>query len=195
MPTPPRLANAAEKPLVVDTAKAAAVFAHPRQRQVLFAFVGSDRSLGEVAASSAMPMNLLHYHAQRMLSAGLLRRRGKRVGAGRRVQLYRAAASSFFVPAELLRSSPDERLRRELRETLERQIAEGYLFSQDRAGRPRMRKVGGSDAAELWRVARLDEADAPKLAAHISRLIASYESRAGRRAKNYLLHFAVARRG
>ncbi|MDB4967281.1 MAG: hypothetical protein JWN44_2970, partial [Myxococcales bacterium] len=57
------------------------------------------------------------------------------------------------------------------------------------------RKVGGSYAAELWRVARLDEADAPKLSEQITRLIASYESRAGRRAKNYLLHFAVARRG
>lgn len=194
MPTPPTLANAAVKPLVIDTPEAAALFAHPKRRQILFAFVGADRSLGEVAASTPMPMNLLHYHVQRMLRAGLLHRRGKRAGAGRAVQLYRAAAAAFFVPAELIPGNPDERLRRELRETVDRQAAEGYLFSRDRTGRLRMQKLGRSENAELWRVARLDEATARTLATRIARLIGSYERRAGRRAKEYLVHVALAER-
>src|SRR5262249_31954476 len=141
-----------------------------------------------------MPMNLLHYHVQRMVRGGLIRSRGKRAGPRRAVRLYRAVASAFFVPATLMPSSPDEQLRRELRETLDRQTADGYLFSHDGNGRVRMGKRGGAEARERWRVVRLDETDALDVAARISRMLDAQERRAGRRAKSFLIHVALAPR-
>lgn len=183
-------------PLVVETARAAALIAHPRRRRILFAFVDADRSLAEVAAMIEVPLNLLHYHVKRMVGAGLLQRREKRVRAGRPVQLYRAAASAFLVPAALMPDTPDAALQRELRQALDRQGADAYLFSREKNGRVRMSRAGASDASELWRVVRLDAASARELAADIGRLIESYEARSPkpRGTKPHLVHVAIVRR-
>jgi hypothetical protein len=103
-------------------------------------------------------------------------------------------ASAFFVPAALMPIRPDEELRRELFERLDRQVADGYLFTRDEKGRVRMRKQGGADARELWRVVRLDDTDVHDVAARIGRMLDAHERRAGRRARSYLVHVALARR-
>ena len=194
MPTPRKPPPATPKPLVVESARAAALFAHPRRRRILFAFAGDDRSLAEVVKLADVPMNLLHYHVQRMVAAGLIQRREKPLRAGRRVQLYRAAATAFVVPAALMPGRPDDELRRELARALERDNADAYLFAREPDGRVRMRKLGTPGTGELWRVARLDDASARELTTRISRLIDSFEKRASGRAKPHLIHVALARR-
>lgn len=195
MPTPQRSPAVPADAFSVETKSAAALFGHPGRRRILFAFAGSDRSLSEVAALVGMPMNLLHYHVQRMLSAGLLRPRGRVARAGRPVLLYRAAASAFFVPAALLPASPDARLHRELRKAIERsdQNTDGFVFSTDAEGRVLMRKVGGDGAHELWRRVSLEEAAARKLIEEMGALIQTYQRAAGRRARRYVIRVAVAR--
>jgi hypothetical protein len=189
--------NRDRKPLVVATARAVAVLVHAKQRRILFAFVDHDRSLAEVARMTELPLNLLHYHVLRMVDAGLLVRRDRRVRAGRPVQLYRAAASAFLVAAESMPESPDAALHRELRQTLERQPGDGYLFSHE-DGRVRIAKTGAGQSGELWRVLRLDARSARKLTAELGQLISSYAKAGTARTatKPYLVHVAVVpRRG
>ena len=192
----PRDRRSETTPLVVRTADAAALLAHPKKRRILFAFVDRDRSLGEVSEATGVPLNLLHYHVARMVRAGLLERRDKRARAGRPVQLYRAVASGFVVPAALMRGKPDEALHQELRRILEREHADAYLFAREKNGRVRMSRIGTGDSSELWRVMRLDVASARELGADLRRLIASYEDRLSKRkaGQPHLVHVAIVRR-
>lgn len=190
-----------DRTLVVDTRRAAALFSDPRRRRILLAFVGRDRCLSEVAALIGMPLNLLHYHVERLLEAGLLQRRGKVARAGRPVQFYGAAAEAFFVPAALMPGKPDERLHRELRDALEwagqRVELSGFVFSKGADGGVQMRKVEDSResvAHELWRLVRLDPAGARKLADEMKALITGFQNNAGKRARTYIVHAALAPR-
>lgn len=189
-----------DRTLVVDTRRTASLFGDPRRRRILLSFVGKDRCLSEVAALIDMPLNLLHYHVDRLLGAGLLRRRGKRARAGRPVQSYGAAADAFFVPAALMPGKPDERLHRELRHAVEwaeqRGDLSGFVFSKGSGGGAQMRKIEDSEsvAHEFWRVVKLDRAGARKLADEMKALINAYQDSAGPRARSYLVHGALAPR-
>ena len=192
----PRDRHSEHEQRVVRTTAAAALLAHPKKRRILFAFVDRDRSLAEVSATTGVPLSLLHYHVTRMVRAGLLERGDRRARKGRPVQLYRAVASAFVVPAKLLRGRPDEALRQELRRALDREQADAYLFEREEGGRVRMSRVAAEDSNELWRVMRLDAASARELAADVRRLISSYEERLSKRnaGKPHLVHVAIVRR-
>lgn len=160
----------------------AALLSNERQRHILLALVERERSQSELAEMMAMPLSLLHYHLARLARAKLIVLVGSRARAGRAIKYYRAAARSFFVPAELAAPVPDPALFEELRHALEKSRAgtyRGILYSYEDG--PRMRVVqerrSSRPTAELWHRMTLSDSDASALAAELKLLFARYEKR------------------
>jgi hypothetical protein len=172
------------------------VFAEPARRHLLFAFIGRDRTLSEVARESGASLSLLHYHVRRFVSLGLLRETGEERRAGRPMKRYTAAADQFTVAGELLDGGPGFGLRRELSLALERRDAAAdasWTFYRDERGGMRMRRDTRSKGpVEFWRLLSLDEATLGELAAELEVLLTSYAQRITKRGgKSHLVH-AVA---
>lgn len=180
----------------VNDPRAAAVFASPERRHLLFAFIGRERTLAEVARDSSASLSLLHYHVRRLCGLGLLRETGEIRRGGRPMKTYTAAAETFVVPGDLLDGGPGYGLRRELNQALEQLDAGAdacWTFFRDADGGMRMRRDLRSKApVELWRLMPLDDATLRELAGEIEAVLNRYDRRPpSRAAKSHLVH-AVA---
>ena len=86
----------------VDDPEAAKLLVDEGYRNVLDAFIGFERSVGEAAAALRLDLDATLYRVRRLHRVGLLVESGTRPRAGRPVKLYRAAHDAFFVPFEAL---------------------------------------------------------------------------------------------
>lgn len=184
----------------IDNQRAAAVFSSLRQRKIVFALIARAYSLSELANVAETPLNLLHYHVQKLIELGLVRISGSRPRAGAPIKLYRATAKAFLVPAEFT-GVPDRPLNQKLRDALERSVAgtyKGMLYYhdgkdahmrlvQDDAVRPR--------ASEVWAELKLSDTDAGALAHELRAVLKRYASRTGKTRRRYIVHAAVAPAG
>lgn len=184
----------------IDDPRAAAVFAHLRQRQIVMALVEKEHSLSQLAKITETPLSLLHHHIRKLRALKLVAITQQRARAGAPIKLYRATARAFFVPAKLIRTAPTATLNEKLRAALERSLAgayKGILYTHDRNG-ARMQMVtdpaSAGIATELWGEMQLSEADALALAAEFKRLLKRYESRRGNARHRYIVHAAIATR-
>jgi DNA-binding transcriptional ArsR family regulator len=177
----------------------AAVLADPRRRRILLALVGAELSLSALAEAAGMRLNLVHYHLQRLLAAGLVVSTRAQPRAGRPVRYYTAAWDGFFVPDALLAQRPAHRLAAELEAALDHARGEGgVLYELDEERRPRMTRLEDQDAPsrafEIWRIARLDPRDAAALANEMMALVRRYEARSPDARDSWIVHAALARR-
>jgi hypothetical protein len=183
----------------IGTPAAAAAFANARSRTVLLALAAEERSLGQLAGTTGLRLNLLHYHVTRLQALGLIEIARSETRPGRPVKIYRAVARAFFVPARLDGGETGEKLSAELRERLAlaraRSGGEGALYFVGDDGGPRMRRVGGdepAEAAEYWGLLDLSRTDAAELAAEMKALLGRYRGRGRATARPYLVHAALA---
>lgn len=65
-------------------------------------FLERDRSVAEAAAHQQRPLARVHYWVRRLHDGGLLTVASEQARAGRPIKRYRAVASRFRVPADLL---------------------------------------------------------------------------------------------
>ena len=118
--------------------------------------------------------------------------------AGRATKYYRASARTYFVPVELITTTPGDgmnlRLRNRLAHSLAGSVA-GYSYSLD-AGRPRVRMVRRDrDVApsdEIWLELRLSRSDAIALGEELRATFKRYAALAGPNAPGYIVHAALA---
>jgi DNA-binding transcriptional ArsR family regulator len=168
--------------LTLSDQVAAALLSGTRSRHIVLALVERDRSQSELSVALGIPLNLLRYHLDRLVAAGLVVVARSEKRRGRPIRFYRAIACSFFIPAELTPPVPSRPLMEELRQALENSRAgtySGILYScQDG---PRMQIVraeqAGRPAAELWHRLCLSDQDARALIEELRLLFARFESR------------------
>ena len=188
--------------LPITDPKAASVFASPRQRRILLSLIEDERSLGQLAERTEVPLNLLHHHIRKFIRLGLVNLAREQTRAGAPIKYYRATARAFFVPAELSDAKGNTALTTRLRELLERNRAaahQGTLYSHDGKG-PRMRMVREpshrASATEYWLDLQLTETEAKALADELHALLQRFEAASAtstRRARRrYLIHGAIA---
>lgn len=182
----------------IDDPAAARVFASPRQRKLLLALIEQERSLSELARLTETPLNLLHHHVRKFVSLGLATVTRAEPRAGAPIKFYRAAARSFFVPAELMGSDLGARSSTRLRQALERSLAgslKGALYTHDDKG-PQIRLVREAglhvNATEIWRELHLSDADAALLVEELRSLLRRFKSDSGRARRTYIVHAALA---
>lgn len=181
--------------------RAAAALSDPMLRRLVLSFVQVPRSIGEIAAESQIDIKRLHHHVTRLCQIGLLKVVGKRRRPGRAIKLYGASAEAFFIPFEVAPELFTEGLSRELRERIRAEnltSGNGVLLATDEQGLAIMRfvaeeKVPGS-AAELWRVLRLEAAEAEALMREVNAVFDRHAVHASGRGKPYLVHAALAPR-
>lgn len=179
----------------IRTAAAAAAFANARSRAVLLALAGEERSLRQLAGTTGLRLNLLHYHVTRLQALRLIEVVRSEKRPGRPVKYYRAVARAFFVPARLIGGEVGDKLSAELRERLASARAcsgEGTLYFVGDDGGPRMRRIGSdepAEGAELWSLLDLTRTDAAALAAEMKALLGRYRGRAAGRP--YIVHAAL----
>jgi hypothetical protein len=182
----------------IGTPAAAAAFASARSRHVLLALAWKEQSLRQLAGTTGLRLNLLHYHVTRLQTLGLIETVRTEKRPGRPVKIYRAVASAFFVPAHLAAGDVGEKLSAELRERLAAARArsgEGTLYFAGDDGGPRMRRVGGDEpgeGVELWSLLDLSRADAAALAAEMRALIGRYRGPGRGAGRPYIVHAALA---
>jgi DNA-binding transcriptional ArsR family regulator len=181
----------------VDAAAAAAVFENPRQRRIVLALVEQECSLSQLARLTGTPLSLLHHHMARLLRLGLVEITRRQTRAGAAIKFYRAAARSFFVPAELAGADLGRRGAR-LRAALDRSLAstwKGVVYSQE-GGWARMSVVRDPDSSatafELWLELPLTRADAQDLQQALRAVLERFKGRQAAGAGRYIVHAALA---
>ena len=186
--------------ITLKSRRAAAIFNHARQKQILLTTVAMEYSLSELATVTQTSLPLLHHHIRSFLKLGVVRISGERkTRRGLRVKLYRACAQKFFVPAELVPEQPNSDLHLRLNAAMERARAKtfkGIEYSHDGRG-PRMRLVTGAppDTAsfEIWLEANLGKADASALLDELRTVIRKYGALSTPNGRKYILHAVLAR--
>ena len=188
-----------EARLTITTKAAAAIFSSPRQRKILLSLIERERSLSDISRATQTPLNLLHHHVSRLVGLGLASIARLEPRAGRPMKYYRAAAASFFVPAELMKAAPGEALNRRLRNLLQASLArsiKGCAYSAE-GGRPKMRIVRGEGdeqlAAEFWLELRLGRAQALALTEDLHAVLKRHAALSSAPSAAYIVHVAVAR--
>lgn len=180
----------------MSSSSVAHVLADPRRRRLLLSLIDQERSLKGVADLNKLPLNLAHYHLNKLLSAELVEITRQQKRAGRPVRFYRARYSAYFIPAALLRSPPMEKLARGLATALENarhRSGAGVLLDVDDSGRARMREVAGSGPLplEVWRRLTLSRKEAEALFDELTASIHRYEH-LGRGRSTWTIHLALA---
>ena len=176
--------------------KAAAALADPLRRRIVLSCVPSEHSVAELATAMAVDIKRLHYHVTALVRLRLLVIARTRRRAGRPIKLYRATASSFFVPADIAGELPSAQLMRQMQQSLaaaRRAQDEGILYDMNENGQPRMRMVASSAtrivaATETWRVLALSREDGRRLSGEVGQLLEKYGDRSG---DACLIHFAL----
>lgn len=184
---------------IIKDQPTAAVFASPRQRQIVQLLIAGEMSLGDLASATDMQLSLLHYHLSHCLRLGLVEIVREKRRAGRAVKYYRAAAKSFFVPAELIVEMPGTAMNLKLRELLDLALArslEGLNFRHDGL-RPRADLVADPDlqrgTVELWLDVGLTSTDAAELASELQAVADRFRVRADAASPRYLVHLAAVK--
>lgn len=90
-------------PLLISSPEAATLLCQPEVACLLKPFMRGEKTVGEAAAELGLPLGSLHYRVIRFCQAGLLEMVRERSRRGRAAKLYRATATSFRIPVELLR--------------------------------------------------------------------------------------------
>lgn len=177
--------------------EAAAVLASRRARKILLSLVQEEQSLSQLSRVTEVTLNLLHHHIRRMMRVGLVKVSRKETRAGAPIKYYRAVAREFYVPAELMSTNPGCGLTSQLRQLLDRRLAQsirGMAYFHDGKS-PRMRMVQDSDArtaaAELWMELQLSEEDAAELAEKLRFLLNRFAARSKSMHRRYLVHAAI----
>jgi hypothetical protein len=186
----------------VVTTKAAAVFADPFRRGIVLSLAGRPHTLGELAGAMGVDLKRLHYHVGALTKLRLVVVAGLQRRAGRPSKLYRAVGTAFFVPQGLSSSSPGDAMMAELREAhirLADPLREGMLYSVGEAGEMTMRPItrpnaGRPAAADCWRVVKLTQPEAMRLAEEMDNCLKAAVARSRGPAKLYLVHYAFAPR-
>lgn len=186
--------------VVTDPSSAKLLLGDSRRRHLLLSFVPKAHSIGEVATTSGLPMARAHYMVTDLARRGLLKLERVVPRAGRAIRFYRASASAFFIPMDMVATSPGFGLASELRERLDVALSksgeDGILFDADQAGRPRLSWFQGhtsASVAELWRMPALSGADARSLVKELKELLDKYEAKASG-STTFLVHAAVVPR-
>lgn len=182
--------------LDVSSSSVARILEDPRRRRLLLSLIEQERSLKEAADSNKLPLNLAHYHLNKLLSAELVEITRQQKRAGRPVRFYRARYSAYFIPAALLRTPPMEKLGRGLAAALEsarHRSGVGVLLDVDDSGRARIREAAGSGRLplEVWRRLNLSRRDAEALFEELTKSIHRYEH-LGRGRSTWTIHLALA---
>jgi len=182
--------------MAINDRDAAAAFGSARTRRILFALMAKEHSLSELAEATGSRLNLLHHHVGRLVRLGLVRMTGVRRRAGAPIKLYRASASAFFVPAELI-GYPTEDMHASLRESLETSFAMacvGVEYRHDGTN-AQFRLVRDPDftarSSEIWGEIELNQADAAALAEELRSLLKRYAGRQGG-GRRFVFHAALA---
>ena len=150
----------------------------------------------EIAIRLSVPLKRLWYRLSRLIDAGILEVAGERKRAGRPQPLDQCSATSYFVPAELRRTTLGSELATQLRKALDRAHAPaGELVRWD-GGRFRVHKVpdrseSGRRSIELWGRAAIDPKDLPRLEREMRSVLDRYSPKVPSD-QDYLVHFAVA---
>jgi DNA-binding transcriptional ArsR family regulator len=165
---------------------------------LLLEFVGSERTLSDVASTSGLGLSLLHHHVMRLLAFGLVEVVREEPRAGRPVRYYRATHDAFFVPSDLASGSFSEPLQKEMRRALENVTdqSSGILIDLDDEGRPRVRPVGEDGPShpwEMWRILKLDRKAAADFGLELKALVRRF-SMESKEKETFLLHVAFAKR-
>ena len=169
----------------MTSARQARVLAKPLRARLLAACVPCERSLTALAELTGESLPKLHYHVDRLLSAGLLTVSREQPRAGRRIRFFRAVAASFLVPQELMEATPGDALAARLRAELEHQRgAVALRYAADAQGRLDVRLVREaperqSKSIELWQIFNLTPRQRDGLAAELTEVFARYARQSG----------------
>lgn len=148
-------------------------------------FLHGDHSVAEAAALLHLPLAKVHYWVRSLYDVGLLEVVAETPRKGRAIKRYRAIATEFVVPAEVLPSGHFERVMRrsndEMTEALVAAAPEWVLAgdfrihasSPTRSSQDRMLRGGGHRGEvthqSMWRV-RITEDEARELAQELNAL-------------------------
>lgn len=189
----------------MDNAAQAAAFQNQLRCRLLLACAPGEKTLSQLEAEMGAPLPKLHYHAERLIAAGLLTVSRSEARAGRAVRYFRAVADRFYVPHAFLPQLPSDawitELRQALRDESNRSGEVSLLYASDSQGRMMVRLVRGEDSApprsiELWRRLRLDPQQRAALGQELAALLERYAKlEPGEGAKDFLAHAAFAPRG
>ncbi len=180
----------------------ATAFADPLRRRVVFLLATREHSLGELASITGFDLKRLHYHVLALKKLGLVAVAGKRSRAGRPIKLYRAVASAFFVPVEAMAEPPESAMAAELRAAQAKHTdpsREGVLYHLGSEGKFLIQPVSNAGTkrvptADLWRVLRLSQAEASRLADDVDACLKAAAGRSRGATNTYLIHLAFAPR-
>jgi hypothetical protein len=188
----------------VEKAAQAAAFQNQLRCRLLMACVLTEKTLSQLEAEIGEPLPKLHYHAERLIAAGLLVVSRNHPRSGRPIRHFRAVAQRFFVPQTFLHQLPSDawatELRQALRDENNRTGEVSLLYAPDPQGKMMVRLMRSEDSApprsiELWRRLRLDPQQRTALAKDLAALLERYSrSEPGEGARDYLAHAAFAPR-
>jgi DNA-binding transcriptional ArsR family regulator len=185
----------------VRNPRAAAAFSNPLRRRLLLLSASRERSLSELASTTGIELKSLHYHVGALAKLGLIIVSGCRARAGRPIKLYRAVAEAFFIPLDVMDTSPSAAMTGELRDARARladPAREGTLYRVSE-GKFHMQPIGNSGkrqspTADCWRMLQLSSTEALRLAADMDACLKAAAERSRGATKAYLVHFAFAPR-
>ncbi len=178
--------------------RAAAVFSNPLRRRLVLLLAAHEQSVTEIAGVTGLDLKQLHYHITALLRLGLVTIARERPRAGRPVKIYRAIATAFFVPEQLVAAKSAAALSLEMRNYLDKMYdlsRAGVVYHLGENGEPRMRSVQNPRikpvaAAEYWRVLQLSRPEALRLSKEIDDCLRACVRRSKGIAGAYLVHFA-----
>jgi Helix-turn-helix domain len=185
--------------IVITEAAAAAVFASPRQRDIVQTLMAEEMTAAELARATHTPLSLSLYHMSKCVALGLIEVVRQKRRAGRAAKYYRATAKTFFVPAELMVELPGTRLTQQLRQALDAFLAratKGVNFSHDGHG-PRVELVKEPTEQppmlELWLDVNLSKADGRRCASELKAVIDRFQTSQSNKEPRHLVHVALVR--
>lgn len=180
----------------------AAAFQNQLRCRVLLACTCSEKTLSQLEEEIGAPLSKLHYHAERLIAAGLLVVSRTEARAGRPIRYFRAVAERFWVPQAYLHQLPSDAWVVELRQALRRENNRdgdiSLLYAADPQGKMTVRLMRDKDAApprtiEIWRRLRLDPQQRDALGKELATIMERYTMIApGDGARLYLVHAAFA---
>lgn len=207
---PRKLPESVPVPLELSHPLAARILADPDLAVWLKPFMHSAMSLKCAADELKIPIQTLHYRAEQMVEAGLLKVEREEARRGRPVKFYKATARAFEVPLELV---PPGQLR-DLENALswKRAFEQGVNKALGRSGYERYLRVHlGEDGImnwgdweksnetlfddfpavfDRWGVFRLSRKEAKALQKELSQVYEKYAHRRGD--GRYVMHLGLA---
>lgn len=127
----------------LDSPDAAVIYKYPRVLALLEVLMARPATLSTVASQSQIPLASAHRLVERLIAIGALEVAGLIERGGRAMKLYKATASSFFIPSTTEREClPDDLIRRVLESHLEEQVSGLLKAARDSLGASAAAKWG-----------------------------------------------------